>query len=347
MILNGFIFRLSLLKTRITIPQFALKLEDPELTTVVSRNNFTLSTCEYVQKLKNRDIERIIKQWKRRKPIPEIANYFGVSRQWVYHIINRYKQSGTIPILHKPGRKPKGIPEEIRYLVLQSFRAHTLGPVHLEKKIEEVHGIHIPHNTIYRVLLEHGCIEVNMKKRKQRKWVRFEREHSMSLWQGDWKQVTIDGQKKWLIAFMDDSSRLITCHGLFDSPTTQNTILVLEMGFARYGIPREILTDHGTQFVSARERDVAHHTFKEFLDGHGIRHIIARVRHPQTNGKIERFFGEVERRIEKFRSVDEIVVWHNEVKPHSSLNYDEPYNAFWYRLPPERILGYVERWFYV
>jgi hypothetical protein len=49
------------------------------------------------------------------------------------------------------------------------------------------------------------------------------------------------------------------------------------------------------------------------------------VEHLQTNGRIERFFGEVERRINKFRSVGEIGVWHNEVKPHSSLNYDEPF----------------------
>ena len=300
-----------------------------------------------MQKLTNRDIERIVKQWHKKKPISEIANYFGVSRQWIHHIIKRYSQSGIIPVLHRPGRKSKDIHEETQFLILESYHDCRIGPVHLEKKIEEIHGIHIPHNTIYRVLLGHGCIEVNMRKRKQRKWVRFEREHSMSLWQGDWKEVTIDGQKKWLIAFMDDSSRLVNCHGLFDSPTTQNTILVLEMGFVRYGIPREILTDHGTQFVSVREREVAQHTFKEFLNQHGIKHIVARVKHPQTNGKIERFYGEVERRIKKFRSVDEIVVWHNEIKPHSSLNYDEPYNAFWYRLPPERILGYVQGWFYV
>jgi putative transposase len=156
-----------------------------------------------------------------------------------------------------------------------------VGPVLLERKIEEVHGIHIPHNTIYHVLREYGCIEVNARKRKQRKWVQFEREHSMSLWQGDWKQVTIGGQVKWLIAFMDDSSRLITCHGIFNSPTTENTILVLQMGFAQYGIPREILTDHGTQFVSARDRNNASHTFKDFLDSHGIKHIIARIRHPR------------------------------------------------------------------
>jgi len=31
--------------------------------------------------------------------------------------------------------------------------------------------IHIPHNTIYKVLLNYGLVEENMK-RKRRKWVR-------------------------------------------------------------------------------------------------------------------------------------------------------------------------------
>ena len=186
-----------------------------------------------------------------------------------------------------------------------------------------------------------------MRKRQQRKYVRYERAHSMSMWQGDWKEFELDGSKRWLIAFMDDSSRLITCYGVFDSPTTENTITVLNQGFREYGTPREILTDHGTQFVSARNREHAHHTFGNFLDHYNIKHILAGVKHPQTNGKIERFFGEVERRIKKFGSIDNIVHWHNVIKPHMSLDFDEPCNAFWYRLPPERILNYAQKWLYV
>ena len=220
-----------------------------------------------------------------------------------------------------------------------------MGPTHLEKKIEEAYGIHIPHNRIYRVLLNHGLVEINMKKRQQRKYVRYERAHSISMWQGDWKEFEIDNSKKWVVAFIDDSSRLITCYGVFDSPTTQNTIAILNQGFREYGTPREILTDHGTQFVSARDREHAQHTFKDFLNQH--EHIVARVKHPQTNGKIERFFGEVERRIRKFGSIDKIVRWHNAIKPHMSLDYDEPCNVFWYRLSPERILAYTQKWIYV
>ena len=67
------------------------------------------------------------------------------------------------------------------------------------------------------------------------------------------------------------------------------------------------------------------------------------VKHPQTNGKIERFFGEVQRKINKFGSIEKIVHWHNVIKPHMSLDYDEPSNVFWYRLPPERILACAQK----
>jgi len=57
--------------------------------------------------------------------------------------------------------------------------------------------MHIPHNKIYRILLSHGLVEVNMKKRKQRKYVRYERAHSVSMWQGDGKEYEIDRTKRW------------------------------------------------------------------------------------------------------------------------------------------------------
>ncbi len=66
--------------------------------------------------------------------------------------------------------------------------------------------------------------------------------------------------------------------------------------------------------------------FQSFLRANGIKHILARVNHPQTCGKIERFFGEVKKRIETwndFATVDEVVQWHNNIKPHMSLSDEE------------------------
>jgi putative transposase len=68
-----------------------------------------------------------------------------------------------------------------------------------------------------------------------------------------------------VIAFTDDFSRLLLCYGAFDRPTTENAIAVLKQGFESHGTLREILTDHGTQFVSARNRDHARNTFSEFI----------------------------------------------------------------------------------
>ena len=131
----------------------------------------------------------------------------------------------------------------------------------------------------------HQLIVENPWKKCQRKWVRFGRKHSMSLWQGDWKHLVMNETDTWVIAFIDDSSRLFTCYGVFESPTTENTIAVLTRRFREYGIPLVILSDHGTQFVSARDREHAQHTFKGFLDQLGIKHIVAQINTPRPTEK--------------------------------------------------------------
>ena len=73
------------------------------------------------------------------------------------------------------------------------------------------------------------------------------------------------------------------------------------------------------------------------------------MKHPQTNGKIERWFGLFEQKLYLFNSVDEFVFWYNTLKSHMSLNLDEcetPDQAFWRRLLSERILNYAMEWFY-
>ena len=50
------------------------------------------------------------------------------------------------------------ISREEREFVIEQHKLHRLGPVALEKKIEKMYGIHIPHNRIYRILVEEGKI---------------------------------------------------------------------------------------------------------------------------------------------------------------------------------------------
>ena len=190
-----------------------------------------------MRKLNLRKIQWIIREIEKGRKITEIAQIQGISRVRVWQLYKQYLSKGEIPKLKKPGRKKTEILAEEREFILEIHERHKVGPTALEKKIEREYGIHIPHNRIYRILLEEGKIMANPKKRKRRKYVRFERKHSMSLWQGDWKLLD---NGKWLIAFMDDASRRIMCYGVFDNATTENTISVLKKGFQEYAKPREI-----------------------------------------------------------------------------------------------------------
>ena len=70
----------------------------------------------------------------------------------------------------------------------------------------------------------------------------------MSLWHMAWKQLS-DGC--WRIAAMDDASRLIVGYCVFQEATAENTIQVLEQTIDKFGRPREILTDRGSQFYAS------------------------------------------------------------------------------------------------
>ena len=47
-------------------------------------------------------------------------------------------------------------------------------------------GINVSHNIIYRVLLKYNMVYENHNKKNQKKYVKYEREHSNSLWHIEW-----------------------------------------------------------------------------------------------------------------------------------------------------------------
>ena len=63
--------------------------------------------------------------------------------------------------------------------------------------------------------------------------------------------------------------------------SSANIVRILKDIFARFGLPEEIMSDSGPQFVSKE--------FETFLNKNGIRHVRSSPYHPQSNGKIERF----------------------------------------------------------
>ncbi|MGC8619497.1 MAG: IS481 family transposase, partial [Thermoplasmata archaeon] len=73
------------------------------------------------------------------------------------------------------------------------------------------------------------------------------------------------------------------------------------------------------------------------------KHIISRINHPQTNGKVEKWFHLYEKYRKDFETFEDLVEWYNKVRYHESLDTDyylqTPEEAFWSRLPEESKLG--------
>jgi len=289
-------------------------------------------------KLNERKIRWIIQQKLRGRGAGEIALIQRVSHRRVEQVWQAYKQTGVTPTLKTPGRH-RGEPIHLHdaALVLKAYDELEVNALTLERVLNHAYGVKLPHNRIHIILKEAGRALPEPSKQTRRKWVRYERTYSMSLWHMDWKQLD-DG--RWWIAAEDDASRLIVGYGVFQDPTAEHTIHVLKQAIIKHGYPREILTDRGSQFYAnegeRKEKGISQ--FEQYLADNGIKHILCRVNHPQTNGKLERFYGVYEQKQHQFKTIDEYVHWHNEVKPHLSLNIETletPIQAFQRKQPPK------------
>lgn len=165
----------------------------------------------------------------------------------------------------------------------------------------------------------------------------------------DWHYSKVNGS--YACAVLDDASRIIPAAEEFDNQTAEHSIELFNQAYNQYShiSPiREVITDHGSQFhANKRDKDgYANHSFENYCARKGIRHILCKYNHPQSNGKIEKWFGLYNRKRNEFETFGEMITWYNTIRPHLSLNVDEletPQKAF-YRKCDDIILGNYIRW---
>jgi transposase len=151
-----------------------------------------------------------------------IAIDLKISTRGVEQIWKEYNDTGNEPILGKNlGRPKKPLnPDEVE-IINKTFDRFKFGARMLEPFIEGFYNIHIPHNRIHMCLLSEGPAEQNVRRKKRRKWIRYERKNSMSSGHINWHEDTEDSIK--VCAILDDASRKILAGGEFANISTENS----------------------------------------------------------------------------------------------------------------------------
>lgn len=249
----------------------------------------------------------------------------GISVRRVDQIWRYYLQTGRMPEIGKNvGRPRRIIMEEERKMVRQSYEKYRVPASVLEKMIEREHSIHIPHNHIHKIMLEQGLAKPKKNKDvRKKKWIRYERRHSLTAAHIDWHLHS--KPKVWVFAAIDDASRKLLALVEAKSPTTKASIEGMELAL-KSGQIKQTISGHDSQFVSNNGGKAK---FKKYLKDKGIKMILCRIKHPQSNGKVEKFFGLYKAHRTHFETKQDFIKWYNEVRPHSSLNeLETPEQAF-------------------
>lgn len=271
----------------------------------------------------------VVKQFLKRIPVDKIALAQKVHISAVYQIIFKFKEFGWDGLKdHKTGRPETILNRNAEIIILDLRKRFSYGACRIEQLLKQK-GFAISHRQIEKLLLRNNLVIPNIKKQRPRKWVRYELPNPNDLWHTD---STYDPYtQKQLLIYIDDKTRLVTSFGLFPRASAENSISLLKAGITAYGKPKAVMTDHGPQYYANKpEANQENTQFRITLDTLGIKHYVARVNRPQTNGKVERFFltYKTEYATGSFKGISDYIKHYNEARPHMSLNYKTPHEVW-------------------
>lgn len=288
----------------------------------------------------------ILDTWQRsRLPAKDFSALVGISQHSLYKWRSRFVEEGPAGLEDRPKGPGTGsrLSDEARRAILMMKQAHPeWGQDRLHSMLMRTQGLAASPGAIGRYLEEEGYVveDVPTKPHPDRPR-RFERARPNQLWQTDLFTFVLKRQNRrvHLVGFMDDYSRFLVGFGLHASASGAMVRETLESAIANHGAPEEVLTDNGTQYKTWRGKSA----FTKLLERRGIQQIVASPRHPQTLGKIERFWGTLWRECVQqavFRDLDDarerirqFVDHYNFQRTHSGIDGMVPADRYFESAP--------------
>ena len=282
--------------------------------------------------IRQQRVEFVVLAARKEKPFSQLCEEFEISRPTGYLWCKRYRAGGVEGIAEQsrkphasPARTGKTVEEQV--LALRQ-RYPDWGARKLRVLLEQT-GHKLAASTVHRILRRHDL--VRDRPLGSRECRRFERNHPNELWQMDFKGPRGWNQEVGPLSILDDHSRYLIGLRALGSTQAEPVREQLEEIFLGCGVPQAMLMDHGIPWWGPRS-PLGLTKISVWLMQQGIKLYRSGVRHPQTQGKVERFHGTL------LRSLDSRQMWkqgtqkwlddyrweYNHVRPHEALGMKTP-----------------------
>ena len=265
--------------------------------------------------------------------LSQLCREFEISRPTGYLWLQRWQREKTAGMEDK-SRRPQKCPgqtsAEVEQQVVELRRQRPDWGARKLRVLLAERGVKLPVITVHRVLLRHGLVRA--EDRHEAAVQRFEREAPNEMWQMDFKSPKGWEQGVGPLSVIDDHSRYVIRLAQTGSTRTEAVREQLRQAFEECGVPEEMLMDHGVPWWSGTSgRGWTELAVWLMRQGMGLH--FGRWRHPQTQGKVERFHGALEmaRRRRGLPAAEQRQGWldefryeYNHVRPHEALGMRPP-----------------------
>jgi len=248
-------------------------------------------------RLEHGDAEKLIQSKSKQVWNIPYSNRTRIAASTIRSWIKRYQKSdGQFSSLFPSGRSDQGqsrkVDDETILAIVKMKREKPSLPAadlikELKKKELITPGITLYPSTVYRILQTEGVKRGTAGKIDRR---RFEAEYPNDIWQSDvmhGPMVNVDGKmkKSYLIAFIDDHSRLLPQAEFYLNERLVSWLDAFRKALLTRGLPRRLYVDNGSAFRTKH--------LERICASLGMALIHTPPYTPQGRGKIERFFRSV------------------------------------------------------
>ena len=267
-----------------------------------------------------------------------LCREFGITRRTGYKWIERSKETNNLSDRSHARKNISNKTDlETEKLILSlrtenpGWGAKTIRQVLINQGYQDLPCV----KTFNNILKRNDCIS-NEDSLKHKAFMSFEKDNCNEMWQTDFKGEFLmkDNNYCFPLDIIDDHSRfLIKIKPL--KGTANAVIPCFKEAFYEYGMPNSVLSDNGSQFAGFRQ---GYTQFEKWLMNHNILPIHGRIKHPQTQGKIERFHRTLKQELLNhniFTNINDadaaLQNWrmkYNNIRPHEALNMKCPAEVY-------------------